>query len=407
MAKFKYTARTKEGELQAGFVEAPAREVAADILSGHDLFVLSVESSEIKRPLDVVFRFFNRVKIKDLMIFTRQFSILLESGVPLGDSLRNLHQQTKNFILKEAVYEIFSDVTAGLSLSQALEKQGNIFGEFYISMVRSAEITGRLEGAMAFLADYLEREAVWRASIRNSLIYPLFILGMFVVVGIGMITFVFPQLISVFDEANIEMPLLTRVFLQSGTFLIDWWWLVIIILIVLGGLIFNYSKSEEGKNVIADLTIKLPIFGNLLRKIYVARFAESVSVLIKGGIPITQALKITSNNIGNLIYRDVLYEIGERVKAGESFSALLYSKEKYFPSLVSQMVAIGETTGRLDVILSKISVFYSREVNNMIDNLTELIQPILISIVGIFVGLLFAAILIPIYNLMTGGLQGF
>ena len=203
------------------------------------------------------------------------------------------------------------------------------------------------------------------------------------------------------------MPLLTRVFLQSGTFLVDWWWMVFIILSVFGGLALNYSKSEEGKNIIADLMIKLPIFGNLLKKIYVARFAESVSVLIKGGIPVTQALKITSNNIGNLVYRDVLYEIGERVKAGESFSALLYSKEKYFPSLVGQMTAIGEATGRLDAILLKVSSFYTREVNDIIDNLTELIQPILISVVGVFVGLLFAAILIPIYNLTTGGLQGF
>src|SRR3989344_5568037 len=258
MAKFKYTARTKEGELQAGFVEAPAREIAADILSGHDLFVLSVESSEIKRPLDAIFRFFNRVKIKDLMIFTRQFSILLESGVPLGDSLRNLHQQTKNFILKEAVYEIFSDITAGLSLSQALEKQNNIFGEFYVSMVRSAEITGRLENAMAFLADHLEREAIWHSRIKNAMIYPLFIIGMFLIVGIGMIVFIFPQLMPVFKDANVQIPLLTRIFLQSGTFLIDWWWVVLIVLITLGGLLLNYIKSDEGKNVLADLTIKMP-----------------------------------------------------------------------------------------------------------------------------------------------------
>jgi len=403
MAKFKYTARTKEGDLQAGFIEAPGREMAADILSSHDLFVLSVENSEIKRPLDAIFRFFNRVKIKDLMIFTRQFSILLESGVPLGDSLRNLHQQTKNFILKEAVYEIFSDITAGLSLSQALEKQNNIFGEFYVSMVRSAEITGRLENAMAFLADHLEREAIWHSRIKNAMIYPLFIIGMFLIVGIGMIVFIFPQLMSVFKDANVQIPLLTRIFLQSGTFLIDWWWVVLIVLITLGGLLLNYIKSDEGKNVLADLTIKMPVIGNLLKKTYVARFAESVSVLIKGGIPITQALKITSNNIGNFIYRDVLYEIGERVKAGESFSALLSSKERYFPSLVGQMVAIGETTGKLDVILSKISAFYSREVDDLINNLTELIQPIIIAVVGVFVGLLFAAILLPIYNLMEGG----
>lgn len=402
MAKFKYTARTKEGELQAGFVEAPAKELAADILSSHDLFVLSIESSEIKKPLDAIFRFFNRVKIKDLMIFTRQFSILLESGVPLGDSLRNLHQQTKNFILKEAVYEIFSDVTAGLSLSQALEKQGNIFGEFYVSMVRSAEITGRLEGAMAFLADHLEREAIWHSRIRNALIYPSFIVIMFLAVGIVLLTFVFPRLGILFEDSGTELPLLTKIFLQSGGVIISWWWLIIIIVAVLTAFAINYFRSEEGKNVFADLVIKLPIFGNLFKKIYVARFAESVSVLIKGGIPITQALKVTSNNIGNLIYRDLLYEISEKVKAGESFSSLLSSQERYFPSLVGQMVAIGETTGKLDVILTKISFFYTREANDIIDNLTELIQPILISVIGICVGLMFAAILIPMYNLIQG-----
>jgi len=397
--KFKYNARTPEGQLQAGLVEAFNREAAANILSGHSLFILSLEEAERGRWYDKLLNFLNRVKIKDLMIFTRQFATLMESKVPLGNSLRALYKQTRSPVLKEAVFEIFSDIDAGLSLSQSLERQRKFFSEFYISMIRSAEITGRLEEAMIFLADYLDKEVIWRSRVHNAMIYPSVLVGLFLIVAGIMLTTVFPQIEPIFKETNVSLPLITQIFLASGNFIIKWWWAVVLISILLVFLIIDYFQSREGKAVLAELIIKAPVFGNLFKKMYVARFAESTSVLIKGGIPITQAIEISGHAIGNIIYRDILHEVAEGVRAGELLSGVLSQNEYYFPSLVGQMVAIGEGTGRLDEILSRISVFYTREVDDLLSNLTELIQPVLVAVIGVFVGLLFASILIPIYNL--------
>jgi len=399
MAKFKYYARTQEGELQTGFVEAANREAAANILTSHDLFILSLESAEKRRWYDRIFNFLNRVKIKDLMIFSRQFATLMESKIPLGDSLRTLYQQTKNPILKEAIFEISSDVDAGLSLSQAMERQGKIFSEFYISMIRTAEITGQLEETTMFLADYLDKETMWHSRIRNALIYPAIVVVLFLVVAGIMLTAVFPQIEPVFKETGVSLPLITQIFLSTGNLVLQWWWAVLLIIILLTFLLIDYFQSSEGKIVFNEIIIKVPVFGNMFKQIYVARFAEATSVLIKGGIPITQAIEIAGHTIGNIVYRDILHEIAEKVRAGELLSNLLAQNEYYFPVLVSQMVAIGERTGRLDEILSRISSFYTREVNDLLDNLTELIQPILIAVIGVFVGLLFASVLIPIYNL--------
>ncbi len=397
--KFKYNARSQEGELQTGFVEAANREAASNILAGHNLFILNLEEAERRRWYDKIFVFLNRVKINDLMLFTRQFATLMESKMPVGTSLRNLYQQTKKPILKEAIFEISSDVDSGLSLSQAIERQGKIFSEFYINMIRTAEITGRLEEAMNFLADYLDKESMWYSRIRGALIYPIIVVILFFGVAIVMLTTVFPQIEPIFREVDVELPFITQVFFTGGNFILQWWWAIILILILLIFLIIDYFQSDEGKIVFNELIIKVPVFGNLFKKIYVARFAEATSVLIKGGIPITQAIEIAGHAIGNVIYRDILNEIAEGVRAGELFSTLLSQNEYYFPSLVGQMVATGEGTGRLDEILSRISYFYTREINNMLGNLVELIQPLLVAIIGIFVGLLFASVLIPIYNL--------
>ncbi|MEK7162961.1 MAG: type II secretion system F family protein [Patescibacteria group bacterium] len=397
--KFKYNARNQEGELQAGFIESASRETASAILTGHNLFILSLEETENIRQIDKILNFFNRVKVGDLMIFTRQFATLMESKVPLSNSLKTLQQQTKNLILKEAVIGISSDVDAGLFLSQAMERQGKIFSEFYINMIRSAEITGQLEGAMVFLADYIDKEAMWISRIRNALIYPAVVIVLFLGVAGVMLTTVFPQIAPIFKETGVELPFLTKVFLTSGSFILEWWWAILLILVILVFLLIDYFKSVEGKIVANELVIKIPVFGSLFKKIYVARFSESVSVLVKGGIPITQAIEISSHAIGNIVYRDILHEVAEGVRGGELLSVLLARNEYYFPALVGQMIAIGESTGRLDEILSRISTFYTREVNDILNNLTELIQPILIAVIGIFVGLLFASVLIPIYNL--------
>lgn len=397
--KFKYNARTQEGELQTGFIDAANREAAVNILTGHNLFILSLEETEKTRWYDKILGFFSRVKIADLMIFTRQFATLMESKMPLSNSLKTLYKQTKNPVLEEVIFEVSSDVDAGLSLSQAMERRGKVFSDFYINMIRSAEITGRLEEAMIFLADYLDKESMWRSRIRNALIYPTILIVLFLIVAGIMLVTVFPQIEPIFKETGVALPLITQIFLFSGNFVIKWWWSIILILILLVFLLIDYFQSDEGEVVLNELIIKIPIFGNLFKKIYVARFTESTSVLIKGGIPITQAIEISGHAIGNVIYRDILHEVAEGVRGGELLSNLLSQNEYYFPPLVGQMIAIGESTGRLDEILSRISTFYTREVNDLLNNLVELIQPILVAVIGAFVGLLFASILIPIYNL--------
>lgn len=397
--KFKYQARNKNGELQVGFVEAPSKEAAVGILTRHELFVLSIESEEKGGLRNTVLNLVNRVKVKDIMIFTRQLATLIESEVPLGDALHILHKQITNPVLQEVVFQLFQDIESGLALSQALERHKDVFSDFFVNMIRSAEVTGRLEQSLLFLADYLEKESQWRGKLTNALIYPIILLVLFLVVGGIMVAVVFPKIEAVFTESNVQMPVFSQIVFSLGTFVAQWWWLLLLGLGVLLFISFDYFRSNEGKAVLGEISLRLPIFGKLFRKIYITRFAQSFAVLIQGGIPVTQAIEIAGDTISNAAYKDVFHRIADGVREGGLFSQLLLSYSRFFPEMVGQMTAIGETTGRLDSIMLKIADFYGREANNMLENLSELLQPMLVAIMGILVAVLFASILTPIYNL--------
>lgn len=396
--KFKYQARTKTGELQTGTVEAASREAALNILAGHELYILSLESAERMSWYEGLLRFFERVKSQDLMIFTRQFATLMSAKIPLSNSLKSLYRQTRNPILREAIFQIISDVDAGISLSQALDRHPHIFSTFFVNMVRSAEISGRMEEAMEFLAVYLEKEAAISSKVRNALIYPVFVIVLFIAVGLIMVTFVFPEIRPIFEEADIALPFLTRVLLAGGDFILNWWWALLVILSLFSLLLIDYFQTVEGRAVLDELKLHSPVIGDLTQKLYIARFSQAASVLIKGGIPITQAIEISGHTIGSAVYQDILHDAAEGVRQGRLLSQVL-EESPYFPFLVSQMIAIGETTGRLDDLLGKISDFYTREVDDATSNLVELIQPALMVVLGISVGLMFAAVLIPLYEL--------
>ncbi len=397
--KFKYQARTKSGEMQVGFVESVSREAALNVLQGNELYVLSLASAERRSLFGSLASIFERVRQYDLMIFTRQFATLLSAQIALSDSLRSLQRQTKNAILKDVIFELASDVDAGLSLSQALERHPNIFSIFYVNMVRSAEVSGRLEETMGYLADYLENQVGIITRIRNALIYPAMLVLLSFGVAAIMITVVFPSLRPVFEEANVQLPFYTRWLFSMGDFLAAWWWAVLIFLGLAAAFIADYFRSDEGRVVYDELRTKIPIIGNLFRKLYVARFADATGVLVKGGIPVAQAIEISAHTIDNQVYRDMLHEAAEAVRRGELISQALEKNEFYFPPLVSQMISVGEATGRLEEMLRRISQFYVREVDNLVANLVELIQPIMIVGIGVIVGLLFASVLLPIYNL--------
>ncbi len=398
--KFKYTARTQTGELQTGFVEGVNREAAYNILVGNNLYLLSLESAEVSHWYDPVVNFLKKVKSKDVMILTRQLAVLLSAKISLGDSLKNVYKQTPNLVLRETLGEISSDVDSGLSFSQSLERHGNIFSNFYISMIRSAEITGRVDEVVNYLADYLEKEYEFTSKIKGALTYPIIVFALLFVVGGIMIAFVFPQLTPIFEESGVALPIFTQIFLFLGNFILRWWLVILIFLVMVVVSLINYFKSAEGKVVLDEIIIKIPVFGSLFKKTYIARFAESVSVLIKGGVPVAQALEISSHTVGSIIYRDAIKDLADAVREGVLLSNALEQNSAYFPSLVSQMVAVGESTGQLDELLARAGAFYTREAGETIDNLVELIQPALMIVIGIAVGVLFAAVLLPIYGLV-------
>jgi len=396
--KFSYKARTKEGELQVGNVEAGTREAAVNVLLGHGLYVLTLDSAGGMKWYGRILEFFRRVRVTDIMVFTRQFATMLASQVPLSDSLANLYRQTSHPILKETIAEVAGDVDAGFSLSQALERHTGVFSEFYINMVKSAEVTGRLSEVLSFLADYLEKQATLVAKVKNALIYPVIVIGLFLVVVVIMVSFVLPQITPIFEEANIELPTFTRVLLSAGQFMSEWWWAVGIIFLLFILVIIDYFQTKEGKVVLDELSLIVPVVGPLFQKLYIARFAESSRVLIKGGLTIPQSIEISSHTIGNAVYRDRLHDVSDRIRKGELLSKALETMPE-FPPLVSQLIAVGEQTGRLEQLLEKITDFYTREVDDIVNNLVVLIQPALMVVIGIMVAILFASILLPIYNL--------
>ena len=398
MAKFSYKARTKDGTLQVGNVDASNRDTALSILLSHQLYVLSIEPVVEDTWYTHIMDFFKRVKTQDLMIFTRQFATLLASQVPLSDSLANLYKQTSKPVLKEALYEIATDVDAGFSLSQSLERHKGIFSEFYVNMIKSAEVTGRLSEVLDFLADYLEKQATLVSKVKNALTYPAFVIALFVVVVIVMVTMVFPQIMPIFKESNVPLPFFTRVLIGVSSFMSQWWWMLLVAFGVVMVLLVDYFATPEGKAVRDTLSLKVPILGSMFQKLYIARFSESARVLIKGGLTIPQAVEISSHTIGNVVYQELLHQAAEQIRKGKLLSQTLVGLEE-FPPLVSQLISVGESTGRLEDLLGKITDFYSREVDNMVDNLVTLIQPILMVVIGGVVAMLFASILLPIYNL--------
>jgi type IV pilus assembly protein PilC len=402
--KFKYQARTKEGELQAGFVDAGNRDAAVQILTSHDLFVLSVTAAEGSHWYDIVSDILKRVRSKDLAIFSRQLATLLDARIPLNSALTTLQQQTKNETLKEAIGQIAQDIDGGLSFSQALEHQGTIFPSYYTAMVRASEITGNLNEAALFLADYTEREGNLASKATSAMIYPGVLLGLFTIVGFILLTVVFPQIEPIFQESNVSIPWYTQTFLAAGTFLQKWWPAVIVAALFLVVLIADYFRSAEGKALWDEGTIRLPILKKVYIPLLMARFGNAMALLIHGGIPIEQSLEIMSAMMDSAPYSEVLKIVTEDVRQGQMLSESLARYPDYFPELVSQMIGVGEKTGKTEEMFSRTAGIYTREANQVMDNLVDLIQPVLLIGMGLLVGLLFASILVPLYSL-TASIQ--
>ena len=396
--KFNYQARTKEGEVQMGTIEAPNREVAASLLQKQGFYLTFLEEAEKKPFYARKIKLFEKVSRKDIVIFSRQLSILFKSQVPLLESLRTLARQAKD-PFKEKIVKISEEIEGGSSLSNALALYPEIFSTLYVSMVKSGEVSGKLSEVLTYLADHLERDYELNSKLKGAMIYPIFILGVLFLVGLVMIYYVLPQLTGILKEIGGNLPLLTKVIIAFSDFLRTKGYLIFIPLILVILYIQRYIKTKEGKKVFDEISLKVPVLGSFLKMTSLARFAGNLSTLISGGLPIVKALEVTEGVVGNTLYKEMIFETMEAVRRGETISSVLGKYPEIVPPLVTQMAIVGERTGQLDNALENIVDFYQKEVERGVDRLISLIEPILLIFLGSIVGIFVSAILLPIYNI--------
>jgi len=399
--KFNYQVRTKKGEIQTGTVEASSQEAALALLQKHKLYVTFLERAEALPFLTRRIKIFRGISGKEIIIFSRQLAIMFKSKVPPVETLHTLSRQTKNPNFKEKILKIAEEVEGGTPLSKALSYHPKLFSSFYISMVKSGEALGNLSGAIDYLADHLEKEDSLRAKMKGAMIYPAFVFFVFLIVIGAMVIFVIPQLAKVLTATETELPLMTKLVIEFSDFLRNWGWVIIIGFLGLMIFIFRYSKTTGGKKFFDKNFLKIPLLSSLLKKIYLSRFAENLSTLISGGLPITRALEITGEIVGNDVYKTIILQTRDEVRKGEKISSVLQRYPEVIPPLFTQMTMVGEKTGRLDTSLMNIVDFYRKEVDRAVDNFTSILEPLLIVFLGLFVALLIGAVLMPLYQIGT------
>ncbi|TSA57613.1 type II secretion system F family protein [bacterium] len=395
--EFNYQARTTLGEVRTGTVDAANEQVAIEALNRRNFTIISIEPAGKGMSFEI--SFLNRVKRKDLVVFSRQLATLVEAKVPLVEALNTLSAQTTNKYFKDIIYEVANDVNGGTAFSLALAKYPKGFSEFYISMIESGEISGNLQNTLTYLADYLENNYDLMRKIKGAMMYPAFIVFTLLVVGTLMLVFVIPQLTSMLIESGQELPVATKMLVAVSDLMIAFWWLIIPG--IFGSVIGIYllvKRTKKGKVVWDSVIIRTPGIRGILMNIYITRFAENFSTLVSAGIPIVKALKITGNIVGNTEYKVLIYRVADKVGTGENISSV-FAKSKLIPPIVNSILSIGEKTGKLDSVLKNISRFYKREVDAVVGNITKLIEPIMMIVMGIAVAILVAAILMPIYNM--------
>lgn len=397
--KFNYQARTQEGELRVGAIEAVTVDVAVASLQRRGLIVVALEPEHEKGfALGSPFSLFERVKQKDVVVLSRQMATLFEARVPVVESLKVIISEMENPLMRREIAGLLDDIQGGAAISQAMARHPRIFSSFYVNMVRSGEESGKLDETFGYLADYLERTYELTTKARNALIYPAFVLFAFITVMILMMVVIIPQLTPILLEVGGELPIYTRMVIGVSEFFQNFWILMVIVFGLVGMFVWRYYQTAPGRFMVHQFQIATPFIGELYKKLYMARLADNLQTLLSGGIPVVRALEITADVVGNEVYRSAILESIEAVKGGSSISNAL-AQHSEVPILMSQMIRIGEETGRLDHILKSLSRFYQREVDNLVDNLVDLVEPVLILALGGGVGLLVAAILMPIYSI--------
>lgn len=400
MPIFKYKVkRNSNGRTKSGLLVGMNETEAANRLRKLDFTLVSISdaSDSLETKLNLLI---NPIKVKDIVIFSRQFAVMISANMPVVESLIILIDQTNNISLKNLIAEIAFDVDSGALLSDAFAQHPKIFSEFFVNIIKSGETSGKLDEVLEYLADEMEKSYDMASKIKGAMIYPAFILVGLTGVGVVLMVYVIPNLTSVMVESGMKLPLSTRIVIAVSNFMQDY---LILIALVVTGLVMAlryYFKTTIGRYQLDTFKLKMPIFGKLFKYIYLMRFTRSLATLLRGGVSITRSLEITANVVGNVIYRDLILETLESINDGNPFSTVMEASPDV-PKMVPQMISIGERTGRMDTVLDKITDFYTRESNAMLANLSTLMEPLIMVLMGLGVGVVVAAVLMPMYNMAS------
>lgn len=398
---FTYKAIDEGGINKEGEIDAPSRDIAISGLQRRGFVVVSIkDEKESKSILDI--SFFDKASNKDIVILSRQISTLFEAQVSALKAFTMLATNTKNKFLATTLNKISDDLQAGVSISGALAAHPDVFSDFYINMVKVGEETGKLNQTFAHLADYLDRQYALTSKTRNALIYPAFVIFTFFVVMSLMFVVVIPKLSSIILDSGQQVSFYTRAVIATSGFFVNYGFIFLIFLVLLGIWIWRLSSTPKGKVYLDTIKLTTPAVGNLYRKLYLSRISDNLDTMLSSGVPIVRSIDITSKVVGSLTYEHIMNEVADGVKSGLTLSVAMSKHSDFIPGIMIQMVMVGEESGALGSILKTLTDFYKREVDDAIDTLVGLIEPIMIVVLGLAVGILLVSILVPIYNLAGG-----
>ncbi len=398
---FKYKAIDSTGVEKGGDIDAPNKDMAISALQRRGLVVVSLkDEAESKSIFEM--SFFERVSMKDVVILSRQIATLFDAQVSALKAFTMLSANTENKLLGRKLTQVGDDLQAGVSISGALAKHPDVFSDFYVNMVKVGEETGKLNQTFLHLAEYLDRQYALTSKTRNALIYPVFVIFTFVVVMALMFVLVIPKLSAIILESGQEIPFYTKIVIALSDFFVNYGFLVLIFGVLGGFWIWRMSRSEAGQVYLDKTSLALPAIGNLYRKLYLSRISDNMDTMLSSGVPIVRAIDITSDVVGSKVYKDIMVNVADGVKSGLALSAAFERHNEYVPGIMIQMLKVGEETGSLGNILKTLTDFYKREVDDAVDTLVGMIEPIMIVVLGLGVGILLVSVLMPIYNLAGG-----
>jgi len=398
---FIYKAINQDGSTQTGEIESFNVDVAIRELQKRGLVISSISPKEEKENILQKIPFFNKVSNKDIVILSRQISTLFQAQVSALRVFKLIATEAENPKLRKHLLEVVNDLQGGSSISGALAKHPEIFSDFYVNMVRSGEESGKIDESFAYLADYLDRTYEVTSKAKNALIYPAFVIFTFFAVMILMFTVIVPKIGAIIKDSGQEVPFYTKIIFAVSDFFVNNYIFLIISLVAALIIVIWYMRTSEGRAWVSNARLYVPYLGDLYKKLYLSRFADNMSTMVLSGIPMLKAIEVTAAIIDNKTYKEVLNDTLLKVKAGNTLSLSL-ADHKEMPHMLVQMVKVGEESGQMGNILKTMAKFYQREVMNAVDTLVSLIEPVMIVGLGIGVGILLAAVLMPIYNIASG-----